>query len=160
MPFFKRILRAQAPCKKPELPIENKGRATDILARTIWGEARGERITGKEAVASVILNRVAVAKKNGGFWWGNTIEQVCLKPYQFSCWNKNDPNFAKLQVVNVSNKEFAICLRIARRAIHGVLKDVTGGATHYHTKTIQPKWAMNATTIADIGHHVFYKLEA
>ena len=36
---------------------------TDILARTIYGEARGESISGMEAVASVVLNRVAFAKR-------------------------------------------------------------------------------------------------
>lgn len=44
---------------------------TDILARTIYGEARGESISGMEAVASVVLNRVAFAKRRGRFWWGN-----------------------------------------------------------------------------------------
>ena len=43
---------------------------TDILARTIYGEARGESISGMEAVASVVLNRVAFAKRRGCFWWG------------------------------------------------------------------------------------------
>ena len=28
---------------------------TDILAKTIWGEARGEPLAGQEAVAMVIL---------------------------------------------------------------------------------------------------------
>ena len=44
MPLFKRILRAQAPQKKLALPQEDKNRAIDIMARTIWGEARGERL--------------------------------------------------------------------------------------------------------------------
>lgn len=48
-------------------------RDTDILARTIYGEARGESISGQEAIASVILNRVAFAKRRGRYWWGNTI---------------------------------------------------------------------------------------
>lgn len=43
---------------------------TDILARTIYGEARGESISGMEAVASVVLNRVAFANRRGRFWWG------------------------------------------------------------------------------------------
>ena len=50
---------------------------TDILARTIYGEARGESISGMEAVASVVLNRVAFAKRRGRFWWGNSIAEVC-----------------------------------------------------------------------------------
>ncbi len=160
MSLFKRILRPQPPQKKSiPLSTHNSRQTIDTLARTIWGEARGESILGKEAVANVILNRVKKAQKKNGFWWGNTIEQVCLKPYQFSCWNKNDPNYQKLKTVNTSNKEFNICLRVARRAVHGVLKDNTNGATHYHTKSIQPYWAVSSPIIADIGHHVFYRLE-
>ena len=70
-----------------------KNLEVDVLARTIWGEARGEGKEGMEAVASVILNRTEIAKRLDGYWWGNTIIQVCQKPYQFSCWNKLDPNF-------------------------------------------------------------------
>ena len=29
-------------------------------------------------------------------WWGNDITDVCLKKYQFSCWNHNDPNYPRL----------------------------------------------------------------
>ena len=46
----------------------------DLLARTIWGEARGEGQTGMQAVANVIMNRV----KKGG-WWGATVQDVVLK---------------------------------------------------------------------------------
>jgi len=46
----------------------------DVLARTLWGEARGEGTTGLEAVANVVLNRVKMAEENGGkFWWGSNI---------------------------------------------------------------------------------------
>lgn len=31
----------------------------DVLARTIFGEARGETVSGMEAVASVVMNRLA-----------------------------------------------------------------------------------------------------
>ncbi len=68
----------------------------DVLARTLWGEARSEGHVGMEAVASVVLNRVKVARDHGGkYWWGANIVQVCQKPYQFSCWNRSDPNFQK-----------------------------------------------------------------
>src|SRR5690349_15270839 len=73
---------------------------TDVLARTLWGEARGEGETGMQAVASVVLNRVALAQERGKYWWGNNIIQVCQKPYQFSCWNRSDPNFRQLQEVD------------------------------------------------------------
>lgn len=130
----------------------------DVLARTLWGEARGEGQGGMEAVASVILNRVAVARRLDGYWWGNTIIQVCQKPYQFSCWNKLDPNFKKLLAVDEGDIHFATALRVARRAVLGFIKDKTGEATHYHALGIQPNWALGQTPTARIGYHVFYAL--
>ncbi len=130
----------------------------DILARTLWGEARGEGTYGLEAVANVILNRVRIAEEKGNFWWGNNIIQVCQKPYQFSCWNRADPNFQKLQAVDAKDLYFATSLRIARRAIIGALKDATNGATHYHAAETSPYWANGHTPTVRIGKHVFYKL--
>ena len=76
----------------------------DTLARTIFGEARGEPIKGQEAVASVVLNRVKVAQARGGrYWWGHDIISVCQKPYQFSCWNKSDPSYQRLTTVKKDN---------------------------------------------------------
>ena len=46
-----------------------RSKDVDILARTIYGEARGESEIGKRAVASVILNRY----KSGKWFAGDTI---------------------------------------------------------------------------------------
>lgn len=133
--------------------------AADVLARTIWGEARGQGQAGMEAVASVVLNRVAVAKERGGrYWWGNDIVSVCQKPYQFSCWNRTDPNYKKLIAVTDANIHFVTSLRIARRAVAGVIADRTGGATHYHTTAILPYWAQGQKPTVTIGDHIFYRL--
>ena len=131
----------------------------DVLARTLWGEARGEGRKGMEAVACVILNRVRIARSKGKYWWGNNIIQVCQKPYQFSCWNRRDPNFQKLQSVDEKNIYFVTALRIARRAVLKTLKDETGGATHYHAKNISPYWARGKTPTIEIGKHAFYRLK-
>lgn len=131
-------------------------REIDILARTIYGEARGESISGQEAIASVVLNRVAFASRRGGFWWGNTISEVCLKPWQFSCWNEKDPNSKIIKQVSETDVAFCICRRIAARAIAGVLDDLTSGATHYHVKKLRPKWSINKIPCAEIGNHFFY----
>lgn len=122
------------------------------------GEARSEGSGGMEAVACVILNRVEVAKSHGTYWWGNNIIQVCQKPYQFSCWNKQDPNFKKLTSVTEDDIQFATAMRVARRAMLGFLKDKTSGATHYHTVSISPNWAKGQTPTSRIGHHVFYRV--
>ncbi len=131
---------------------------TDVLARTLWGEARGEGMTGMQAVACVILNRADISKKLGGYWWGNGVLQVCQKPYQFSCWNKDDPNYQKLLSVTEEDMHFATAKRVARRAMLGFLKDETRGSTHYHARTVAPGWAKGKNPSAVIGRHLFYKL--
>ncbi|MFP4313380.1 MAG: cell wall hydrolase [Alphaproteobacteria bacterium] len=130
----------------------------DVLARTLWGEARGEGTAGMQAVANVVLNRVQIAQDKGKYWWGGNIIQVCQKPYQFSCWNRSDPNFRKLQAVDESNLYFATALRLARRAILGKLEDITKGATHYHAAGIEPYWAKREKPCAVIGNHIFYRI--
>jgi len=97
----------------------------DVLARTIWGEARGEGSVGMQAVACVILNRV----RRGG-WWGDSIVSVSQKPYQFSCWNKDDPNYRRVLSVDDQDMHFVTGKRIATRAVLDVLDDPTKGATH------------------------------
>jgi len=58
--------------------------------------------------------------------------------------------------VALNNRVFAPCLRIARRAAKGVLKDPTGGATHYHAKDVYPPWTNGRKPSAKIGNHLFY----
>lgn len=44
-------------------------------------------------------------------WWGEGYAGLCEKPYQFSCRNKNDPNFAYLSgTMLISFREFAQAL--------------------------------------------------
>ena len=68
----------------------------DIVARTLYGEARGEYakmgIASFIAVANVITNRLTNSKK-----YGITYADVCLKSRQFSCWNAGDPNRILIQ---------------------------------------------------------------
>ncbi|MEM9470072.1 MAG: cell wall hydrolase [Pseudomonadota bacterium] len=130
----------------------------DVLARTIFGEARGEPHEGMEAVANVVLNRARISEKKGRYWWGNGIIGVCQKPYQFSCWNRSDPSYQRLIDVDESNIHFATCLRIARRAVFGLLQDNTKGATHYHADYVDPYWAKGEKPLMKIGAHIFYKL--
>lgn len=128
-----------------------RGSVADILARTLWGEARGESVRGIEAVAAVVINRA----RRGG-WWGRSVEGVCRKPMQFSCWNPDDPNRAKLEAVDESDRMFRICLRIARRALAGSVDDPTRGATHYHVRGLLPAWSRGREPSAEIGNHLFY----
>ena len=129
----------------------------DVLARTLYGEARGEGLTGIEAVANVIMNRVQIAREKGGYWWGNSVKDVCLKPFQFSCWNPDDINFDVIQSITPCDPIFYVCQHVAMRAVRGTLKDSTGGATHYHALSVNPAWARHLIPCAQIGNHLFYR---
>lgn len=125
----------------------------DILARTVWGEARGEGNIGMTAIACVVLNRVAHPS-----WEGNDILSVCLKPWQFSCWNKGDPNRDKLISVTSDDPQFAIASEIASMAFSGGLSDITNGATNYYDRRMPepPDWSAGKDPCAVIGHHLFF----
>ena len=131
--------------------------ASDLftLARTVYGEARGEGERGRAAVAHVVLNRFRSDK-----WFSaDTIEAVCRKPFQFSCWNKVDPNRCQIENANLDDPTFLRCFEIAVGALTGRLSDPTAGSTHYHHIRARPKWAARKSPVRTIGRHVFYDVD-
>lgn len=134
------------------------------LARTMWGEARGElgAIDGMDAVAHVVLNRMHAGKR----YWGDDVVEVCRKPWQFSCWNGNDPNPPQLLKIDATNARFAAALRSAERLIaldaadprQRAAGDPTLGATHYFAARLspRPRWAAGREPCVRIGSHLFF----
>jgi len=97
-----------------------------ILARTIYGEARGEGERGMQAVANVIMNRVAANS-----WYGDGVQGVCLKDKQFSAWNENDPNSAIIANMEAGiDQTFDVALEVAQAAFDGTMGELTGGVRH------------------------------
>ena len=122
----------------------------DVVARTLWGEARGEGEQGMHAVACVIVNRRNARR-------GSTLSQICRAPLQFSCWNEGDPNRNTLLRGTPADAAFEIARRLAAKAQAGTLPDITFGARHYHATSIpQPKWARGHQPCLRLGRHVFY----
>lgn len=134
--------------------LTDKDEQIDYMARTAWGEARGEGQKGMQAVINVIMNRV-----KAGSWYGATPKEVCTKKSQFSVWNKSDPNYSKMLAVTESDKNFAIAKQLATAAYTGALPDITNGATNYlalaSLQTI-PSWVAAMDEVAVIGNHTFY----
>ena len=139
----------------------------EALAKTIYGEARGEPIEGTVAVANVILNRVRKSRDVSGkvvypLFGTGTIESACLRPYQFSCWNQSDPNRKKLLIIKATDPYFAECIVVAKLAIAGLLTDNTKGSTHYHALNIgfPPSWLKPGEgppkPAVIIGKHAFH----
>lgn len=141
-----------APAPTLAAAVDRRTGAIDTLARTLWGEARGESNAGREGVANVVLNR----SRKGPPRYSATVEAVCKQPFQFSCWNANDPNRKKLLNVDASNIDFVQCQDIARRAVDGMLIDNTKGSTHYLVKGTPADWAVGHTPVVIIGKHAFY----
>ncbi len=131
-----------------------------ILARTIFGEARGEyyRVDGGLASLIAIANVIKNRQKQQT-WYGKTIVEICQKPYQFSCWNTDDPNL-KLIATTITDPLFDICLNVAERVIKDDWPDLTQGCDHYHASTMStfPVWSLTAKPKIKIGRHIFYDL--
>lgn len=129
-----------------------RDRDIDILARTLYGEARGEPREGIEAIACVVLNRVADPR------WPDRIAAVCLQPRQFSCWNVNDANLRSMLLADVTDPRFNECFAIAGWSVDRGRPDITKGATHYVNPAALkqlPAWFDAHKVTARIGRHVF-----
>lgn len=130
----------------------------DTVARTLYGEARGQGWAGLVAVGWCIRNRVEIDLRddNKPDWWGEGYVNVCLKPWQFSCWNANDPNRKKLMAVETDDAAFRECIAAAAAVMTGLEPDPTERSHHYHTASIKPSWSRGFEPVTRIGDHVFY----
>lgn len=143
----------------PVADLEHSADDVDTLARTIWGEARGEGYQGMVAVANVVINRHRISRRTPDQkdWWGETIKEICLAPRQFSAWW--DHNRPKMLEADARTPQFSTAMSIAARAVSNQLVDITGGATHYHATSLAryPTWTDGAVQTAGVGGHVFYR---
>lgn len=123
----------------------------EIVARTIWGEARNQGLSGMTAVGCVIQNRAHI-----GGWWGKTPREACLKTAQFSCWNSDDPNLPKLLFVTQADRQYQLAISIANSVLIGTLKDITNDSDSYQVRGTNASWARDLKPVASIGDHDFY----
>lgn len=127
----------------------------EILARTIWAEARGNPPADDLPVCFSVINRFRARR-----WYsGDTVAETCLIAYQYSSWNTNDPNRRKLAALPFEDAKLEEYRRMVQDAWAGRLADPTNGATHYYADTIHetPPWVKEATLCGQFGHHRFYK---
>lgn len=133
-----------------------------LLGLTIYGEARGESLEGRIAVGSVILERV-----DHRDWDGKTIHEVCLMPYQFSCYLPDDPNFIALKLIAESWDEKyrqSIALQQCYKIAKGLIEDniprtkeiADNHCCQYKTIDCKADWAGKMKLVVTIGRHEFY----
>jgi len=142
-------------------PLDDLG----VMAKTVWAEARGEAVIGQQAVAWVIRNRYEHPR-----WWSrhrdsipdDTIAAVCREPFQFSCWNPNDPNRSRLEGTKLlEDSAFKAISRICELVLLDELPDPTGKSDHYCTTKIAryTSWARGRKPVKVIGNHSFFRIE-
>ena len=109
-----------------------------LLARLIYGEARGESYTGQIAVGAVVMNRLRSSS------FPNTISGVIYQPYAFTAVNDGQ--------INLTPNDKAY--RAAKEAMNGY--DPSYGALYYYNPaTATSSWIFTRKTTVVIGRHVF-----
>ena len=129
-----------------------------ILARAIFGEARGAKDNERIAVAWSIRNRLGNPRRFGG----GTYHAVILKSKQYSAFLESDHNRPFVEnPIHTGNaldlRAWEECYAIAGRIIQDEIEDPTEGADHYHDKSIPPpSWAKEEYFKINIGPFRFY----
>lgn len=110
----------------------------DMLAKIVYGEARGEIFTGQVAVAAVVLNRMDSTE------FPNTMAGVIYQPGAFTCVSDG-----QYYLQPDSNAYLA-----ARAALEG--EDPTWGCLYYWNPiTATSQWIWTRQIEMQIGNHVF-----
>lgn len=110
----------------------------NLLARVVYGEARGEPYTGQVAVAAVVLNRVRSSS------FPNSVAGVVYQSGAFDCVSDGQ--------INLTPNQSAY--NAAKDALNGW--DPTYGCLfYYNPRTATSKWMLSRTVKLSIGNHAF-----
>lgn len=131
--------------------VKISGAEAQCLAEALYFEARGESVKGQFAVAEVIMNRA-----DHDYYPSSVcavVNQGTGRKYQCQFTYNCD---------GVSNKiyerdAYARVSKVAQFMIQGAPRELTAGATHYHTKAVTPSWSRKFKRTATIGVHHFYR---
>jgi len=133
------------------LPRQTGGPQWQCLTEALYFEARGESTRGLFAVGEVILNRVdSSAYPNslcGVINQGTGRKHACQ--FSYTCDGKAENIHEPAAYAKVG--------KVARILMDGAPRVLTDGATHYHTKAVNPSWARRFPRTATIGFHYFYR---
>ena len=119
-------------------------RDLECMTEAVYHEARGESRQGQAAVAEVILNRVDSRQ------FPSSVCGVVNQPAQFS--------YTIGGAKPMRNKSAYLRARaIAEAALAGAPRNLTQGATYFHTPAVRPDWSRRFQRTVRIGGHIFYR---
>jgi spore germination cell wall hydrolase CwlJ-like protein len=140
------------PAQRAAVAQPTHARELDCLTQAVYFEARGESARGQAAVATVIMNRV----KNPHF-----PKTVCGVVFQGAS-HRNGCQFSFAcdgRAERVSDWDaWDEARKVAARALSGVVLRDVGKATYFHTTDVSPDWGSSMLRVAQVGLHVFYRL--
>lgn len=120
------------------------------LSRTLYWEAKGQPGPDMEAVANVVMNRLA----HEGF--PNSVCEVVTEgaehsPCQFSWWCDGRPDAVE------EEEAYEVAKEVARQALNQELADRTDGALYFHSRDVAPEWANSYLLTTETEHFLFYR---
>jgi spore germination cell wall hydrolase CwlJ-like protein len=123
------------------------------LVEAIYFEARSESQIGQLAVANVILERVRQSIypdticKVVHQWDKYPFRNGCS--FSYYCDGKKEIMYEKAALITAMD--------IATLALEGAIVEDVWGATHYHTRYVEPYWTSKMFYVGSIGNHIFYE---
>ena len=115
---------------------------SELLARIVHAESKGEPYLGQVSVAAVILNRIDSPD------FPNTLAGVIYQPGAFEPVSNG--------TINQEVPKDASARRAAQEALNGY--DPTGGCLYfYNPSTAKSKWIWSKQIVKTIGKHNFAK---
>lgn len=121
------------------------------LSQAIYYEARGEAQRGQVAVAEVIINRTRSRQYPssicGVVYQGSHRSTGCQ--FTFTC----DGSLGQ----RPRGRAWDRAQRVATAVMLGYTRPITQGATHYHTRAVNPVWNSGLVETVNVGSHVFYR---
>ncbi|MFN4088315.1 MAG: cell wall hydrolase [Alphaproteobacteria bacterium] len=131
--------------------IDFDGEGLECLALTIYWEARGRGLKEQDAVAHVVLNRVAdpVFPDTicGVVRQGGKRRNRCQ--FSWYCNGRPDDPTEKPAWREAKSR--------ARAVLAGKAGDPTDGATYFHHVRVRPHWRTAFEQTAQLGPHIFYR---
>lgn len=122
----------------------------DLLALLVAGESANQPLAGQVAVVCTVTERLRRRRA----YYGLTLRNVMLMPWQYSCFN-SPAHWRKFLEAMPAFRP------LAELAIAELLRSPVAGATHYCHKDLTPKpvWTLleHSTYLGQIGAHIFYR---
>ncbi len=147
------VIRTSTMAQVNALPRARGNAEWRCLTEALYFEARGEELRGQFAVAEVILNR-RDSKKFPNTVCG-VVNQGAKSGKRYACQFSYKCD-GRAEVFSEGGAYIQVG-KVARMMLDGKKRNLTKGATFYHTGSVRPRWSRKFTRTTKVGRHYFYR---